>query len=229
MPLNVSVEETAIFHCNHISADVIGWRVNGIPLGSNGLQGINLEINSGVPTLKISAIPAYNNSLIKCIATFINGKLPELAPTVMLTIQGITACSKMNLQVYYYYTNIIVGPLDSVSNITANVNHTTEELLLMWTPPYSLNLTDVEPDIAYCVDIYNITCKSRNILFSNCSIITSELVVNLVNASQYIFEIIVTPRSNTESARNGTSNAVKGRIYYFVTCMYYSYINYTPH
>lgn len=110
---------------------------------------------------------------------------------------------------YYYYA----GPLDSVSNLCTSVDHrTTEEVLITWTPPYSLDLSDIEPDIVYCVGIYNITCESRDLLFSNCSVTNSELVVNLLNASQYIFEIIVTPRSNTESARNGTSNAVKGSI-----------------
>ena len=121
----------------------------------------------------------------------------------------------------------IAGPLDPVSNLSTSVNLTAEEVLNTWTPPYSLDLTDIEPDIVYCVDIYSITCESRDHLFSNCSVVDSELIVYRTNTSQYIFEIIVTPRSNTKSARNGTSNALKGvNILILVHAMEWYYNNY---
>ena len=86
----MTLGETAAFQCNHISADVIGWRINGIPLGSEGLQGVNIESNTemGGQTLNINAIPAYNNSIIECIATFVDGRPPEFASSVILNIQG---------------------------------------------------------------------------------------------------------------------------------------------
>ena len=82
----------------------------------------------------------------------------------------------------------------------------------MWNPPFSLDLTSTDPDIVYCVDIYNNSCTSNRILIvSNCSI---EGSVYPYNSAQEIglLEYVVTPRSNSEGVINGTPSVLKGKV-----------------
>ena len=80
---------------------------------------------------------------------------------------------------------------------------------LSWTAPFSLDLTNVDPDIAYCVDIYNITCGRRDLIVSDCNV--TEPSYTFDASDGYIYEYIVTPRSNVEGARNGIpSNPLRG-------------------
>ena len=79
---------------------------------------------------------------------------------------------------------------------------------ITWEAPFSLNLTGVDPDIVYCVEVYNITC-GRSLLISECDVMdTSYTNDDLLPG--YIYEYTVTPRSNVEGASNGTSLTVTG-------------------
>ena len=82
-------------------------------------------------------------------------------------------------------------------------------MTLSWTAPFSLDLTNVDPDIVYCVELYNITC-GRSLLISECGV-TETSYTNDALHSGYIYEYTVTPLSNVEGASNGTNNTVIGR------------------
>ena len=78
----------------------------------------------------------------------------------------------------------------------------------MWKAPFSLNLTNADPDIVYCVEVVNITC-GRSLLTNECDMMeTSYSNDDLLPG--YIYEYTVTPRSNAEGATNGTSVTVTG-------------------
>ena len=79
---------------------------------------------------------------------------------------------------------------------------------LSWVAPFSLDLTNVDPDIVYCVEVYNITC-GRSLLISECDVMETSYTNDALH-SGYIYEYTVTPRSNVEGARNGTSRTVTG-------------------
>ena len=81
--------------------------------------------------------------------------------------------------------------------------------VILWDAPFSLNLTNVEPDIVYCVDVYNITCGGRELLISDCDVMETRYTSDVLQ-SGYIYEYTVTPRSNVEGAQNGTSKTVTG-------------------
>ena len=84
---------------------------------------------------------------------------------------------------------------------------------LSWSPPFSLDLTNVEPDIVYCVDVYNITCGGRELLISDCDVTETSYTSDVIVPDGYIYEYIVTPRSNVEGAINGTpSQPLKSKI-----------------
>ena len=81
-------------------------------------------------------------------------------------------------------------------------------ITLFWEAPFSLDLTNADPDIIYCVEVYNITC-GRSLLISECDVIATSYT-NDALLPGYIYEYTVTPRSNVEGAGNGTSLTVAG-------------------
>ena len=84
---------------------------------------------------------------------------------------------------------------------------------LSWTEPFSLDLTNVEPDIVYCVDVYNITCGGRELLISDRDVTETSYTSDVIAPDGYIYEYIVTSRSNVEGAINGTpSQPLRGKI-----------------
>ena len=83
---------------------------------------------------------------------------------------------------------------------------------IKWDAPFSLNLTNVEPDIAYCVEVYNITC-GRSLVISDCDVLETSYSSDDLRPG-YIYEYTVTPRSNVVDARNGTSRTIIGLFRY---------------
>ena len=90
-----------------------------------------------------------------------------------------------------------------MSNITRNVSTIT------WKAPFSLNLTNADPDIVYCVEVYNITCGVDDLVVGDCNVIEHSYTSNDI-VGGYIYEYTVTPRSNVEGSSNGTSLTVTG-------------------
>ena len=80
----------------------------------------------------------------------------------------------------------------------------------MWNAPFSLDLTNANPDIVYCVEVYNITCERRDLIISDCNVTEPSYTSDDIAPDGYIYEYTVTPRSNVEEAKNGTSLTVTG-------------------
>ena len=105
---------------------------------------------------------------------------------------------------------IYTGPVDH-PNTLSNNSKVPAKIILSWEPPFSLDLTTVEPDIAYCVDVYNITDGGLVDLSSNCSILSPSYTFTVENPDPKAeFEFTITPRSNVEGARNGTPSRIIG-------------------
>ena len=107
----------------------------------------------------------------------------------------------MNLEIISLIT-CFIGLLQRVSNVTRNFT------VIMWDAPFSLNLTNADPDIVYCVEVYNITC-GRSFLISECHVMETSYTNDALQPG-YIYEYTVTPRTNVEGARNGVSLTVTG-------------------
>ena len=98
---------------------------------------------------------------------------------------------------------IKVGALHAVSNIVRYSSNIT------WIAPFSLNLTNTQPDIIYCVEVYNITCGERHFLSSDCDVTEPRYISDRFHP-QYTYGIVVTPRSNTNGALSGVSLQKEG-------------------
>ena len=101
------------------------------------------------------------------------------------------------------------GSLKSVSNVVRQQLGNQAYLSYSWDPPPSLDLTDVEPDIVYCVEIYNITCGHMDLLHSECDLTLPVFVGDELNPS-YVYQINVTPRINAVGTSNGTHVSKRG-------------------
>ena len=79
---------------------------------------------------------------------------------------------------------------------------------ITWYPPFSLDLTHVQPDVIYCLEISNITCGYNDTIVSDCHVFSESYNISL--NSHLIYEIAVTPRSNVDGADNGTKTTFNG-------------------
>ena len=98
---------------------------------------------------------------------------------------------------------LTLGQLNSVSGIRRNGSTYT------WDPPFSLDLTDTDPDIVYCVEVYNITCGGTVPVCLDCNVEGSQWMACLRDLA-FIYKVVVTPRSNAVHAMNGTMSAIEG-------------------
>ena len=92
-PQNVSAGEIATFQCQHSTADLSTWKLNGTLLNSYtppNTSVVNSLLSNGdfVSRLVITALTHYNTTQIVCVAIFTSGIEVESTPAVLL-IQGI--------------------------------------------------------------------------------------------------------------------------------------------
>ena len=200
----VTLDEEHTYKCSHPAADRISWRVNNVVLGAEILTIPGIEYtdmmshtDDAIYTLRIRALPRNNETTIQCTAIIVD-RSPQFSPVVTFLIQGSACCCVIINSSY----PITIGSLGGVSNLERNAS------TLSWVAPFSLDLTDIDPDIAYCVDVYNITCVRRDLIISDCNVTEPSYTSDDMAPNGYIYEYTVTPRSNVEGASNGTSVTV---------------------
>ena len=98
-----------------------------------------------------------------------------------------------------------LGPLSMVMEIKRNSS------TINWEPPFSLDLTGVDPDIVYCVEVYNITCGVDDLVVGDCNVTEARYVDNGLQQG-HIYRITITPRSNVQGVQNGTYSTKEGII-----------------
>ena len=115
----------------------------------------------------------------------------------------------------------VVGPLRAISGVFRENLANQEGVFYFWEPPSTLDLTGVEPDIVYCVEVSNITCGADNLIASDCELTNPIYPASVGDGldPSYIYEITVTPRSNVPGAANGSvftrqGNYILCRIYF---------------
>ena len=104
------------------------------------------------------------------------------------------------------------GILKSVSNLTKN--ETDSMILLEWKHPFSLNLSTIEPDIAYCIDVYRYVTTGNEtfMISSSCDVLDERFTFRDKNPDPTnLFLFVVIPKSNVEGARNGTASQIIGQ------------------
>ncbi|XP_064381783.1 uncharacterized protein LOC135330762 isoform X2 [Halichondria panicea] len=181
----------AVFECRYPEAQNHNWGLNKeFPTENNYPPDVTLTRSSGdtPATLTIPATAHYNNTVVQCEAVVRDGRgfISELSVNASLQVQG---------------------PLPAVADLTVNnIARNCSQLNVTWVAPFSLNLTTAEPDIQYCVDVYNIAFKREdNLLQSECNITTTQYLFDVpYPVGTYSFS--VTPRSNIDGSLNGITS-----------------------
>ena len=78
-----------------------------------------------------------------------------------------------------------------------------------WNPPFTLNITNIEPDIFYCINVYNITPNS--LYKTYCDLTQPEfdfMVANPIPCDQFQFQVIP-----VNGLGNGTLNNISGSLF----------------
>ena len=89
MSLNITLDTVAVFYCQHTTANVITWRINGTSLGDFPEGVSSAIISGGIFTLMIAALPDYNLTVIECEALFSDSPSAQTEPAIMM-IQGMS-------------------------------------------------------------------------------------------------------------------------------------------
>ena len=105
-----------------------------------------------------------------------------------------------------------IGQLNAVDHLKVTSSPTSTPIQLRWTQPFSLDLNDTNPDVIYCIDIYEVTDigLQRDLhipVVSDCSVIRPQYSFTPANSNS-LFQFVVTPRSNVPGAKNGTANEI---------------------
>ena len=161
-PTNTAVflgQSAAVFECETSGGELSGWRVNGTAYSSlspdirsdlDAAESVSDDDNTLI-TLTIPARAKYNGTRVQCVTIILGGAFDE-SDNVTMQIQGGKVCIWcMNLR----HTFSSAGLLSSVCELTAISTATT--IIISWSAPFSLDVTDVDPDIWYSVLIYNVT------------------------------------------------------------------------
>ena len=81
-------------------------------------------------------------------------------------------------------------------------------LTMMWDPLPSLDLTDIDPDIIYFVELVRITC-GQHVPVSH-RIVSSSTVTEESLGMMQIYRIRISARNNVREVRNGPSVEIRG-------------------
>ena len=202
----VALEKTYTYYCGHSQTNRIFWQLNGTLFNFVDLPPCIDSSSDSMPggrrvySLTIRGVPEYNGTIVQCVAKLNRATIEAINATFLIQgqfINHVVACSP------YLFSIHSTGPLQGATNLIRN------DSTLSWDAPFSLNLTAVDPDIAYCVEVYNITC-GRSLLISECDVMETSYTNDALQPG-YIYEYTVTPRSNVEGASNGTSRNASGK------------------
>ena len=176
-------EASFTFQCDVTGSTSIQWFVDGSPSSAQEIRGRGISesdtitVDEGTSSVRRSLSIVRNitnrNTTIRCVATAISSTgdvLGVASEPVLFKIQGL---------------------LDAPSNLMLSEAANQHMRTLKWDEPFSLDITDVDPDIEcynVCYSLVNVTAEK-----SQCT---------CVNQTEYTFLCVSVPLLFTVSAVN---------------------------
>ena len=211
----VAVSTQTTFTCFIVGgqelATGVAWFINDSQLEELNLSGVTplfLEA-SGVATLRIVNVSTdLNSTTVQCVLRT-SSDIPS--HNAILLVQGNCIVIIMVFMAVLIWS---AGTLDRVSNISATVQD--QSVTIMWEAPFTLNLTSVDPDITYCVDVMDFL---NNILYySQCGINTTNVAIPLDTELCSVYTITpVNPAGNGIKDTYLFNGSVYIYIYYIIS------------
>ena len=95
-----------------------------------------------------------------------------------------------------------------VKNSYYQRDYPSSALSIIWDPFPSLDLTDIDPDIVYTVELFKTTC-SQNVSMSDRVVVENHAIEENLDL-MHIYKAVITARNNVTGARNGPSVELEG-------------------
>ena len=95
-----------------------------------------------------------------------------------------------------------------MNNVSCERNYYSNTLTTLWDPLPSLDLTGINPDIIYTVEIFEITCD-RNISRSLRVASVNRATMESLDLMQ-IYKAVISAKNNVTDARNGLGKEMEG-------------------
>ena len=159
--INAILSDTVEFRCIVPSdTDQIGWFINGTLFTEDVLanRGITInklslirKTNASFALLSIQARAVNNNTTLQCRIVTSSDQVAR-SEEVLLQIQGKCVLIRSGYHKWY-----LLGPLAPPTSLETTHFNSTHDLLV-WEDPYTLDLTDIDPDITG----YTITITMEN-------------------------------------------------------------------
>ena len=106
-----------------------------------------------------------------------------------------------------------------VKNAICKRNYSSgAHLITNWDPLPSLDLTNTEPDIVYRVQWRRVTCGQDVFMDGWEEIVPRTHSDIVIRHPHEIYEVVITPRNNVTSARDGESTVMRGLQLYLCMC-----------
>lgn len=103
-----------------------------------------------------------------------------------------------------------MGGVTNLVRITTNSSTESdlENVMFGWDPPFSLDLTNADPDIVYNVYVYDITCEEAILVYHNRELTRNYTKLNVTLSSDKRYNVSVTAQSYIAQANNGPPTEV---------------------
>ena len=101
-----------------------------------------------------------------------------------------------------------------VRNASCERNYSFDTLTTLWDPLPTLDLTDIEPDVLYTVELLKITC-GQNVSMNKTVVARNSTTMENLDLMQ-IYKTVVVASNNVIGAKDGPSVEMEGIVLYIV-------------
>ena len=101
-----------------------------------------------------------------------------------------------------------VGTPGRIKNPRNRRDYSSGVLTVIWDPLPSLDLTGIDPDIVYAVELFKISC-GQNVSIGHRVVSGNYARVNHLDL-MHIYKAVIAARNNISSATNGLSVEIRG-------------------
>ena len=136
-------------------------------------------------------------------------------PLAELHNKGPAGSEKQVINLVWPYMNHShVGVPGEVQDLICLRDYVSNSFTTQWDPVPTLDLTDIDPDILYTVELYKITCN-QHILMSHSTVGKTSVTEVSLDLMQ-TYKAVITAKNNVTSARNGPSVEMEGIVVAYI-------------
>ena len=114
------------------------------------------------------------------------------------------------------------GTPGEVKNVFNHRSYSSNSLIITWDHLPSLDLTDIDPDLVYTVQLFEVTCD-RNISVSHQVVARSNATIQNLDLMQ-VYKAVIAAKNNVREARNGPSVEMRGKQHGLLHIIFVHYI-----